>query len=429
MTDNSYLKTLGECENSLERVKREKARLERMVRISRLLSSTLDLSELLQFIIRTAADMLSSEAASILLEDARTGDLYFAAATGASSEELHDIDVPTEGSVAGAVFHKGEMLVVDDVRDSVYFTGVDEQTKFTTRSILAMPLRVHDYTIGVLEALNKEGGFTAEDIDILQTLASQAAVAIYNARLVSNLREANQQLAELDKAKSDFISIASHELRTPLGIVIGYAQLVKAEASDDLQRNVTSLLGGARRLREVVESLTNLNYLESEEMQLHLNLEPVDLIEVIEGVADIWQPLMAERGQILRRSLPNSMKRLNLDLGKIVTVLDNLLNNAMKFSEEKGVVGISLSYQTGKVLISVSDTGVGIPESKLSRVFESFYQVEDHMTRRHEGIGLGLSLAKRIVELHGGHIWAESVEGKGSRFLFNLPRNLEIDAE
>ncbi|MEA3308528.1 MAG: GAF domain-containing sensor histidine kinase [Chloroflexota bacterium] len=428
MAQNSYIEALGECESSLARVGREKSRLERMVRISRLLNSTLDLQELLQFIIQTATEMLASEAASILLEDLRTGSLYFAAATGSSAEELRDIEVPTEGSIAGIVFHTGEVLVVSDVKkDPDYFNGVDQQTQFTTHSILAVPLQVHDYTIGVLEAVNKQGEatFTAEDMEILQTLAAQAAVAIYNARLVTTLREANQQLSELDKVKSDFISIAAHELRTPLGIVIGYAHLLQEETEGELGRRTEKLLGGAMRLRSVIESLTNLNYLESKQMQLQLNLESVDLGALISEVVDVWQPLMAGKKQTLRKSLPESARCLRLDAEKIVTVLNNLLNNAMKFTAEGGMIKVSMRHQTGKVLICISDTGVGIPQSKLSRIFERFYQVEDHMTRRYQGIGLGLSVAKRIVELHGGYIWAESVEGKGSRFLFNLPRNLE----
>ncbi len=429
MAQNSCFDALGECESSLARAEREKSRLERMIRISRLLNSTLDLQELLHFIIQTATEMLASEAASILLEDLRTGALYFAAATGSSAEELRGIEVPTKGSIAGTVFHTGEVLIVSDVKkDLDYFNGVDQQTQFTTRSILAVPLQVHDYTIGVLEAVNKTGKaeFTAEDTEVLQTLATQAAVAIHNARLVANLREANQQLSELDKVKSDFISIAAHELRTPLGIVIGYAHLLQEEAEGELGRRTEKLLSGAMRLRGVIESLTNLNYLESEQMQLRLNLESVDLCALITEVADIWQPLMAGKGQTLRRSLPKYPLHLKVDVEKTVTLLNNLLNNAMKFTAEEGVIEISLSHQTGKVLVCVSDTGVGIPRNKLTRVFERFYQVEDHMTRRHQGIGLGLSVAKRIVELHGGHIWAESVEGRGSRFLFNLPRSLEL---
>ena len=321
------------------------------------------------------------------------------------------------------------MIVSDVKKDPDYFNGVDQQTQFTTHSILAVPLQVHDYAIGVLEAVNKAGQaeFTAEDTGVLQTLAAQAAVAIYNARLVANLREANQRLAELDKVKSDFISIASHELRTPLSIVIGYAHLLQEEADGELGRRTEKLLCAATRLRGVIESLTNLNYLESEQMQMRLNLEPVDLLALITEVADVWQPLMAGKGQTLRRSLPKHPLHLKVDAEKIVTVLNNLLNNAMKFTAEGGVIEISLHHQTGKVLICISDTGVGIPQSKLTCVFERFYQVEDHMTRRYQGMGLGLSVAKRIVELHGGYIWAESVEGKGSRFLFNLPRNLELE--
>ena len=164
-------------------------RLERMVNIGQMLNSTLDLSQLLETIIRTAAELVGTQAASILLVDERTGELFFAASTGSSREELREIKVPVVGSIAGTIYKTGEPVIVEDVSgDSRHYTGVDQSISFQTRSLLGVPLQVRTRCIGVLEAINKLNGerFAEDDIHTLSTMASHAAIAIENARLVAN---------------------------------------------------------------------------------------------------------------------------------------------------------------------------------------------------------------------------------------------------
>jgi len=401
---------------------RQVAQLERMVQISRLLSSTLDLDQLLQLIIHTAADMVGSEAASILLEDRRTGGLSFVAATNCSAEDLRCIEVPVDYSIAGTVYKTGEPVIVDNASvDPRHYGEVDSHIKFQTHSVLGVPLQVRSRNIGVLEAVNKcEGAcFSPDDVEILLTLASQAAVAIQNAKLVSELREANARLAQVDKIKSDFLSIASHELRTPLNIVMGYAAMLREDAAGSLSEEVEGVLRGATRLQGIIKSMTNLTYLESGVPQLRL--ERYLLQALVEEACKEWRPLAAGKHLTLRESLPEMPIYVNVDVAKVNTVLNNVLDNAVAFTPPDGCIEVAIRPHTGMVAVSVADTGIGIPEVELERIFEPFYQVEDHLTRQHEGIGLGLSVAKSIVELHGGRIWAESVEGHGSRFSFLLP--------
>lgn len=396
--------------------------LRRMVEISRLLNSTLDLSELLQLIIQAATEMAEAEAGSIMLVDRRTGELYFAASTGSSSEDLRKVAVPMEGSIAGTIFKSGQPLIVGNVaRDPRHYVGVDRRIDFETRSILGVPLQVRERSIGVLEVLNKLDGssFDAGDVQVLQTLAAQAAIAIQNARLVAELRETSRRLAEVDKIKSDFISIASHELRTPLALVLGYAELLREQASDALGQQADAVLRNATRLQSIIESMTNLSYLESGEVKL--DKERCVLQELVHEVCADWQALAEGKHLTLRVRLPENPITVELDRARMTIVLTNLLNNAVKFTPEGGRIEVALRSQTGMVAVSVADSGIGIPKEHLERIFEPFYQVADHMTRRHEGIGLGLSVAKGMVELHGGRIWAESLEGLGSRFTFTLP--------
>ncbi len=396
-------------------------RLRRLVALGRLLNATLELEPLLALIIQNAAEMVGSEAASILLKDQQTGELHFVATTSADADELVPISVPMDRSIAGEIFRSGEPRIVPDVRHCTlsHFAGVDHATDFATRSLLGVPLQMRGHTLGVLEAVNKRSGhFTEIDVNTLQILAGQAAVALHNARLVADLREANRRLSKIDKLKSNFISVASHELRTPLGLVLGYAHLLYQEATGELREQASLLLRGALRLQEITESLTNLNYLESGHRPLEM--EPTVLQALIRTVAEEWQPLVAAKQQLLCTALPAPPVRAVVDREALITALNNLLHNASKFTPTGGTIEITLYEHLGKVAFSVSDTGVGIPDTDLSRVFERFYQVEDHMTRRFGGLGLGLSVVRRIVELHGGHVWAESTVGEGSRFVMTL---------
>jgi signal transduction histidine kinase len=402
------------------------ARLERLVALGRLLNATLELEPLLALIIGNAAQMVGAEAASILLEDRQTGELRFVAATSADADELAAISVPMDNSIAGAIFRSGEPRIIHDVRDGAasHYAGVDHATHFATRSLLGVPLQMRGHTLGVLEAVNKrEGRFTESDVNTLQILAGQAAVALHNARLVTDLREANRRLSKIDKLKSNFISVASHELRTPLGLVLGYAHLINQEATGELREQADLLCRGALRLQEITESLTNLNYLESGHRPLEM--EPTVLQALIQTVAEEWRPLVAAKQQLLCTALPSTPVRAIVDQEALITALNNLLHNASKFTPPGGTIEITLYEHLGKVALSVSDTGIGIPDEDLSRIFERFYQVEDHMTRRFGGLGLGLSVVRRIVELHSGHVWAESTVGEGSRFIMTLSTRWE----
>lgn len=396
--------------------------LELIVEITRTLTSTLDVERLLKLIIKMAADLVDSMSASIILEDPRTGELIFREATGPKSEELKDITVPIEGSIAGTVFQSQEALIVQDTgADPRHYDEVDREIEYRTQSILAVPMMFKDRAIGVLEAVNKlDGGqFIDHDVQILSTLAAQAAVALENARLVTELQEANVRLAELDRLKSDFISVASHELRTPLTLILGYASFLREEADAAAGEQLDVVLEAATQLKRLIEDMVNLSHLEAGSAEL----SSADLIlqEIIRECIESQRQFAATKSLDIRQSLPHTAMRVRADREKLTIVLNNLLNNAVKFTPPGGRILLTVRPQTGMVAVSVTDTGIGIPEQELNRIFDRFYQVESHLVRNEGGMGLGLSIARGMVELHGGRIWAESVEGRGSRFTFTLP--------
>ncbi len=395
--------------------------LERILEVNLELVSTVDLSPLLERIVSIAAELTESEGASILLLDERSGDLRFCASADKElAPKLGEIPVPVRGSIAGVVLQERRPLIVANAaEDHRHFREVGAQVGFQTRSLLAVPLHARGRCIGVLEAVNKRNptGFTQEDVEILNTLAAQATVAIENARLVEALRAAYRKLGELDRLKSDFIAVASHELRTPLSLILGYASLLQERSAG--MREVEVVLRAATRLKHIIETMLNLRYLETGEMVL--SWEVFDLREEIIQSCELYRSL-AEAGQLsLECSLPANPLFVRADREKIRLVLDNLLSNAVKFTPEGGRVEVRAVQRPDTAELIVRDTGIGIPQHALERIFERFYQTEAPMTRRHGGMGLGLSIVREVVERHGGRVWVESTPGQGSRFVVRLP--------
>ncbi|MBN1811846.1 MAG: GAF domain-containing sensor histidine kinase [Anaerolineae bacterium] len=396
--------------------------LERMLEISRELTSTVSLEPLLHKIVQVAAELTGSEETSILLLNTRTGELRFRAASGDTTGRLRDIPVPVDDSIAGAVLLSGKPAIISDtLSDPRHYKVVGQRIGLETHSLLAVPLQIKDRRIGVLEAINKQGGghFSQEDVETLNTLAAQAAVAIENARLVGDLRRAYEQLGELDRLKSDFIAIASHELRTPLGLILLYAAMLRDQMGATEGQQLDAVLRAAMRLRHIIETMLNLRYLETGEMELVL--EGFDLRKEVQDACEDYEAIAESGGLKLTADLPDEDVSVLADREKVRVVLDNLISNAVKFTPSGGRVQVALSCQGDQVEITVTDTGVGIPSEELERVFDRFYQVEDHMTRRHGGMGLGLSIVRGLVRLHGGRVLAESVPGRGSRFVVWLP--------
>ena len=412
----------SELRHDVDALQRQTEKLSRILEISQQLTSTLSLEPLLQQIIVAATELTDTEAASIMLYDEKQGELRFAAATGANAEQLPRKTVPIEGSVAGAIWKtRRAMLITQADQDPRHYDRIDQAIDFRTRSILGVPMSIKERCIGVLEALNKCGDapFTEEDAQVLSTLAAQAAVAIQNAQLVSALQSAYKKLGELDKLKSDFIAIASHELRTPLGLVLGYASMLKDETGGAAAEKLNVVVQSALHLRELIEDMVNLRHLETGETALQLTT--FDIQDWVRSVCADCDSLATAKRQTISVQLPSEPIQICADRAQITIVLNNLLTNAVKFTPDGGHIVVRADPGEGDTWISVADSGVGIPPADLERIFERFYQVEPHLTRRQGGMGLGLPIAKEMVELHGGRIWAESVVGKGSRFTFTLP--------
>ncbi len=397
-------------------------RYSRLVEISVTLNSTLDLNRLLQFIIDSAADLLDGEAASILLVDEKTKDLYFAAATGADPEELAKIPVPLDSSLAGTVFREDRPLIINEVAgDPRHFSLVGEQIDFDTRSLIGVPMRIQDKVTGVLEAVNKrQGMFNETDLKTLSVIASQAAVAINNARLVDALQRAYDELGKLDRLKSEFISIASHELRTPLALILGYASILKEDAGEEASQHVTAVLNSAMRMRSLIEDMTNLNLLQIGSAEMNFEKQPLQ--SVMRAAHEEVRETIQAKGQELQVDLWDETLMTRVDGPKLSMALTNLLNNAMRFTPAEGHIKLRLRRHGDEAWFQVEDDGLGIRDGELERIFQPFYQVERHLTRRHEGMGLGLAIVRGVAEAHEGRAWADSDgEDEGATFTIAIP--------
>jgi len=406
----------------IEGMEQRISNLERLVRVSLMLNSTLSVEPLLDTIIQVITELTETEDCSILLLDEKTGELRFRAARRMRREELEHITVPLDNSIAGWIFRENKPLLIRDAqKDARFYQAVDEKLNFRTRSIIGVPLQVRGRIIGVLEAINKRGGkeMSWEDVNIMTALAAQAAIAIENARLMEELRKAYDKLHELDRLKSDFISIAAHELRTPLSLILGYASFLRSSATGQASEQLDIVLQSAMRLNSLIGDMVNLRHIETGEAQLEL--EVFSLNDLVRTCTQEFLSLASAKQQTVALNLASPPLMIEGDRQKLHLVLGNLLSNAVKFTPAGGRIEVLVREHDEKAWVVVRDTGIGIPRKEWERVFDRFYQVEPSLARRYEGMGLGLSIAKGMVELHGGRIWVESEVGKGSNFIFHLP--------
>ncbi|GAB5493263.1 MAG: hypothetical protein Phog2KO_34780 [Phototrophicaceae bacterium] len=398
--------------------------LQQLADISASLNAQVEIRPLLKHIMDVAVQITDCEAASVLLWDNSKQQLVFAASTTTTADDtnLYGMVVPMD-SIAGTIYNENKVMQVDDAKQEPrHYEKVDEDIQFQTRSLLGVPLTYKGTPIGVLEAMNKRTmPWTQDDRNYLTTLGAQAAVAIENTKMLTELRNANQELNEVDKLKNDFIAIASHELRTPLGVIMGYASFLQEEESESAKENAGKVLESALKLRKIIEDMVNLRYLKQNEKDLHLdNIKTSMLMHI---VRQELMSLMDLNHYEFDYILPADDKYLHVDSTRMIMALINLMHNAISFTPAGGKITLKAEQiSKHEMQISVTDNGKGIEEEQLDKIFGEFYQVEDHMIRKHGGLGIGLSISRAIISAHGGRIWAES-DGldQGATFTIALP--------
>ena len=381
----------------------------RLIEIARDLASTLDLDELLERIVQAAAEVSGSEAASILLFDDVTQQLYFQVATNLDEPTMRGLVIPLEGSIAGwIVANRKPIRIVNAQEDPRLFANVDRVTGKSTKSLLGVPLITKNKVVGVLEALNKEKGkFSDGDESMLSVLGAQAAVAIENARLFQ---------------QSDLISEFVHELRTPLAsLSTATYLLLRPEMSREQQEQIIrNIHSETLRLNSLASSFLDLARLESGRVQFHKT--SFNVADMLYECKDVMNSKADEEKLHIEIETPDKMPALEADRDKIKQVVLNLLSNAIKYNHPDGSITLRGDFSATEVLVAVQDTGIGIPEDALPHLFQKFYRVRENEMKA-TGTGLGLSICKQIVQGHGGRMEVKSKIGVGTAFTVRLPRS------
>ena len=402
-------------------LQRRTAELEVLNELNSALTRAIDLSQLWELLAEQVGRVIAAESFFIALRDDQTGRIEIAYGLDQGVPISSGQAIPAGSSISGWVVEHAEPLLVRDfaAEQSALPVSVPIGSGDDPASILAVPLVLDDRVLGILSAQNhKPNAYGEDDVRLLSAIAGQAAVAINSARLRREAAEA-QALRHLNLLKTQFISTVSHELRTPLTPIIGYSELLLGGGFDD---DTTKEMAGeihakAEQMERMVEDLLDLSRVESG--RLKLDFEPVSVGALVRSTARDFAN--ASPKHHIASVIAGELPLVDGDPLRLRQVLSNLVTNAIKYSPNGGAVTLRAEIAVDDIVVSIIDEGAGIPSDRMSRLFEVFYRVDNDVTRRAKGAGLGLALCKHMVEAHGGRIWVESEVGKGSTFSFSLP--------
>jgi len=380
--------------------------LRKLLDVNMILSSTSDLRQLLDIVIKVAADLVNTEYASLILLDQGTGKLYIGAAT--------DLDLVADGavflredSVAGQIVATEQPLMVNDVAESGRIIPETEDTlHIEINNILGVPIKRKGVLIGVLQVINKQDNqdFGERDVALTRTLASMSAVAIENARLFQ---------------KTDLISEFVHEFKTPLMALTAAGELLARGKLPKKQHEFIEMIQSeTMRLSKMAQDFLDLARLESGRMRVIR--EPVSIPKLVNDVIRLQRSQAQKRQIEITSDLPSGFPVVFGEYDRLKQVLLNLTSNAIKYNFQGGSVSIGVRNEDQEVIIEITDTGRGIAPENLDHLFERFYRIPDSEGFT-QGSGLGLSIASRIIKEHGGRIEVESEPGEGSTFCCYLP--------
>jgi signal transduction histidine kinase len=393
-------------------------------------SSTLDLPTVLSTIVARAVQ-LSATDCGVIYEYDEAAEVFHLRASHRMEEELVDAirAAPLrvgEGYTGQAALARAPVQV-SDLRDEqeVRLTRIRPiSDRLGYRSLLTVPILLESRLMGALTVWRKRAGtFTPELINLLQTFATQSALAIQNARLFREIEDKSRQIEAANRHKSEFLANMSHELRTPLNAIIGFSEVLGERLFGELNEKqaeyTQDILSSGRHLLSLINEILDLSKVEAGRMELEM--AAFDLPLAIDNARTFVRERATRHDIKVDVKVDERLGEFVGDERKIKQILLNLLSNAVKFTPEGGRIGINARQSNGAVEISVTDTGIGIAPEDRPRIFEEFRQVGSDYAHKREGTGLGLTLAKKFVELHGGKIWVESEVGKGSTFTFSLP--------
>lgn len=375
-----------------------------------------DLKKCLKVLVDRIADLMSVKIVSVMLMDPYQRELVMRFARGLDEHIIKEAKVKLGEGVAGWIAKTGEPLLIKDIGKDSRFPK--RKGRYTTNSLLSVPLKVRDRVIGVINVNNKisKDVFREEDLDILKTVADLAAVAIESARI-------RDEAKTLDTVRVNFLSDVSHELRAPLVAVKEAVSIILDGITGEINDRQRDFLERTRknieRLGRLIDELLRLARAES--ASTAMVRRRFDIVGVIEDIVASFAPLASNKQVKLIASLPKKTVMIWADADKIHQVLTNLIDNAIKYNKPKGRATIGLQKAGDVVMITVADTGMGIPADDLPKVFDRFFRATLCAKGRVPGTGIGLSITRDIIMNHGGEITVDSRVGAGTVFTVRLP--------
>jgi signal transduction histidine kinase/DNA-binding NarL/FixJ family response regulator len=390
---------------------------------SRVLSSSFEYRTMLSTVARLAVPKLADYVVVEMLDaEGRPERVAYA-----HRDPEHEALLAREGGLWGGTIPRthplargcteGQFLLVDDVPGALGEAPGDDDAQRGTlarlapRSVVSVPLVAGGQVLGGVTLVTAESGrvLDADDLALAEELARRIMVAVEHAQLYHDALQAT-------RARDEILGVVAHDLRNPLSTVRMAAQLLADDVAPAHRKPLDTLLRTTERMNQLIQDLLEVTRIESGKLALELHTESV--AGVLREATAMLQPLAQARSIAFETALAADLPRVPLDSARVLQVVSNLVGNALKFTPAEGRVTLGAEVQGREVRVAVSDTGPGIPADQIPRVFGRFWQAG---TGDRRGIGLGLSIARGIVEAHGGRIWVESVEGQGAHFYFTLP--------
>jgi signal transduction histidine kinase len=391
-------------------------------------SSTLDLETVLSTIVSRAIQLSGTDGGSVYEYDEATEEFTLRASRDlpeAYVEQVRDTRPRKGEGAVGRVAQTREPVQIADISDpAAYESRVRNMLlQAGLRALLAVPLIAEDQLVGALIVMRKRMGiFAAEEVALLQTFATQSALAIQNARLFREIEDKSRQLEVASQHKSEFLANMSHELCTPLNAIIGFSEVLAekmfGELNEKQEEYSKDIHASGQHLLSLINDILDLSKIEAGRMELELS--DFHLPTALDSALTLVRERAGRRSIALHLSIDEQLGQIQADERKARQVVLNLLSNAIKFTPEGGRIEVKAEPRDGSVEVSVADTGVGIAPEDQEAVFEEFRQVGT-ADKKVEGTGLGLTLCRKFVELHGGRIWVKSQVGVGSTFTFTIP--------
>lgn len=413
-----------EAQASAAQIQRQRLRQNALYDLNVAITSILDLATVLRTLLDQTSALFPSCAATVSLWNDQTGALEHIARRNLGATNGDETEAATEEGLPLLVFKHQSPLALANAQIDPRTTNPEFFRSHRLLSYLGLPLIAKEETLGVLSFyMQEEREFNPEEMNFLTALVNQAAIAIYNSRLYEQTRNQAVELDKSNKIKDEFLGVMSHELRTPLNIIMNYAEAFRmgmfGEINRDQKKCTEKMRVQAVHLLTLINGILEITKIESGSVTLQK--EPFDLGDFLaESRSDYMMPI--EKNLTLQWHYPPDLPTIVGDRIKLKQILTNLINNAIKFTDQGSVIVSAQALDRGHTLeLEVTDTGPGIPEDMLPRVFDKFRQIDNTMTRNHSGAGLGLYIVKTFVELFEGTISVQSKVGEGSTFTVRLP--------